>query len=131
MWRYYQQHPEGPFVYGPWDSFPIWPDISEKHARRLNQYLPLVEEGTWAYLEIAESDFFRSALPTRVVASAFANLELYLVLANYGASEVRVETADAYVPGDERSSQAKRDWKLSARSFLILRRAASTLGIEA
>src|SRR5215831_13500751 len=27
---------------------------------------------TWAYLEITESDFFRSALPTRVAASVFA-----------------------------------------------------------
>jgi hypothetical protein len=80
----------------------------QKHL--ITGYIPgpgLVQPGrislpqTWAYLEITESDFFRSALPTRVAASVFANLELYLALANYGASEVRVETADADLPGNE------------------------------
>ena len=123
MWRYYQQHPQGPFVYGPWDSFPIWSDIKTRHARWLKQYLPLVEEGTWAYLEINDSDLFLSTLPPSVVASVFANLDTYLVLANYGTSEALINTAHAYVPQTEPSAATQKDWKLAARSMLILRRA--------
>jgi hypothetical protein len=124
MWRYYQHQPEGPFVYGPWDSFPIWPDAKERHARWLKQYLPLVEEGTWAYLEITDSDLFRSPLPPSVVASVFANLETYLVLANYSRREALVGTSHTYVIAKDSSPQVQDDWKLPERSILILRRTA-------
>ena len=46
--------------------------------------MPLVEEGTWAWLEIRDSSLFTRPLPAHVVASAFVNRESYLVLANYG-----------------------------------------------
>jgi hypothetical protein len=125
MWKYCQTHPKGPFVFGPWDSFPIWPDVRVRHSRWLKQYLPLVEEGTRAYIEISESDLFSSALPPKVVASAFANLETYLVLANYSTMETRITTSHDYVPIAEPLASPHSDWKLSARSFLILRRVPS------
>jgi len=58
----------------------------------------MVEEGTWAWLEIHDSGLFARPLPQGAVASVFANRELSLVLANDGSTPVRVETADAYVP---------------------------------
>ena len=122
MWKYYQAHPKGPFVYGPWDSFPIWADTKARHARWLKQYLPLVQEGTWAYLEVGDSDLFLAPLPPNVVASVFANLETYLVLANYGTSDVLVNTANSYVAQTSPSTTGQTNWKLAARSFLILRR---------
>ena len=84
IWKYYQAHPDGPYSYGWWDSVPGRPEARPTHVRWLKQYQPLVEEGTWARLEISESSLFQRPLPQSVVASAFANRELYLVLANYG-----------------------------------------------
>ena len=124
IWKYYQQHPNGPFAYGPWDSYPPRPNVKETHARWLKQYLPLVEEGTWAYLEISDSELFPRSLPTDVVASVFANLDTYLVLANYGQKEIIVDTMHAYVPATEPSTVPRKAWTLAGRSLDILRRQA-------
>lgn len=122
MWKYYQEHPNGPFVYGPWDSFPIWPDTKARHAHWLKQYLPLVQEGTWAYLEVSSSDLFAQPLPANVVASVFANRESYLVLANYSQKEVTINTTSSYVvPADSSIAPGTR-WNLPERSLKILRR---------
>jgi hypothetical protein len=121
IWKFYQAHPDGPYSYGWWDSVPGRPEARPTHARWLKQYLPLVEEGTWAWLEISESSLFQRPLPQNVVASAFTNRELYLVLANYGHLPVEIETSNAYslVAGPP---AAKRQWKLGARSLYILKR---------
>src|SRR5262249_6557204 len=58
MWRYYQAHPDGPYSYGPWDSFPPRPNVRETYGRWFKRYLPLVQDGTWAYLEVSDSDLF-------------------------------------------------------------------------
>lgn len=123
IWRHYQAHPEGPYVYGPWDAFPPRPNARAVHAKWLKQYLPLAEEGTWAYLEVTDSALFPGPLPADVVASVFANLDLFLVLANYGRREVVVDTVHGYVAADARpSTQAMKQWKLAPRSLAILAR---------
>ena len=122
IWKYYQAHPQGPYSYGWWDSVPGRPEAQPTHARWLKQYLPLVEEGTWAWLEISDSSLFRQPLPQNVVASAFANDELYLVLANYGNDSAEIETAEAYSLASG-PPEAKTQWKLGARSLQILKRA--------
>lgn len=121
MWKYYQEHPEGPFAYGPWDAFPPLPNVKETHARWLKQYLPLVQDGTRAYLEVGDSDLFPGILPPDVVASVFTNLETYLVLANYGTSETAIDTARGYVPAAAPFAPARKEWSLKGRSFVILR----------
>ena len=121
IWKYYQAHPDGPYSYGWWDSVPGRPEARPTHARWLKQYLPLVEEGTWAWLEISESGLFQRPLPQNVVASAFANRELYLVLANYGHQPVEIETADAYSLAVG-TPAVRRQWNLRARSLYILKR---------
>jgi len=122
MWKYCQEHPEGPFVYGPWDSFPIWPDVKERHARWLKQYLPLVEDGTWAYLDVRSSSLFANPLPANVVASVFASRELHLMLANYNTTDVAVRTAEPYVLASE-GGPGISEWTIPARSIRILRKA--------
>jgi hypothetical protein len=121
IWRYYQAHPQGPYSYGWWDSVPGRPEAQPTHARWLKQYLPLVEEGTWAWLEITDSSLFRRLLPQNVVASAFANRELYLVVANYGQDSAEIETSDAYYHAAD-PAVARTHWKLGARSLQILKR---------
>ncbi len=120
-WKYYQAHPDGPYIYGGWDPIPPDPDMRPAHARWLKQYLAMVEDGTWAYLEIADSDLFATPLPQDCVASAFANRDLYLVLANYGQSPQEVATTDAYVPLDDPAAAPTKQWPLPKRSLKILR----------
>jgi len=122
IWKHYQANPDGPHSYGWWDSVPGRPAARPTHARWLKRYLPLVEEGTWAWLEIGQSSLFAASLPKEVVASAYANRELYLVLANYGRSAAEVGTSDAYVPADSPSASPTKLWRIPARSLVILRR---------
>jgi hypothetical protein len=121
-WKYYQAHPQGPFTYGGWDAVPERPETRPTHARWLKQYLPLVEDGTWAWLEVADSDLFTRPQPKETVASVFANRELYLVLANYGRSPADLATTDAYVPADSPTASPTRQWNLPPRSLRILQR---------
>lgn len=121
-WQYYQAHPEGPYTYGGWDSVPENPDTRPAHARWLRRYLPLVEDGTWAWLEVTDSDLFGGPLPPTVVASVFANRDLYLVLANYGADAVDFSTRDPFETALDGPDSAGKQWSLPARSLQILRR---------
>jgi hypothetical protein len=84
----------------------------------------LAEAGTWAYLEITDSSLFTQPLPANVVASAFANREFYLVLANYGPQAAEIVTADAYVTTDNPGVPAAKQWNIPPRSMKILRRSA-------
>jgi hypothetical protein len=56
------------------------------------------------------------------VASAFANRELYLVLANYGRNPAEIATSDAYAAVDSPGAAAAKQWTLPPRSLKILRR---------
>ena len=123
IWKQYQANPDGPHSFGWWDSVPGRPEARPVHAAWLKQYLPLVEEGTWAWLEIGESSLLRDPLPAGVVASAFANRELHLVLANYEATPVEVATSDEYTDVAEAApSPPRTTWSLAGRSLRILRR---------
>jgi hypothetical protein len=121
IWKYYQAHPNGPYSYGWWDSVPGRPEARKTHAKWLKQYGPMVEEGTRVWLEIAETGFVHGRLPSDVVASAFANREMYLVLANYGNKEVTVSTTHNYTNLLETDSLARNSWKFGPRSLHILK----------
>ena len=121
IWNYYQAHPDGPHSFGWWDSVPGRPEARRVHAKWLRQYAPLVEEGTWAWLEIKETAFVRGRLPSDVVASAFANRQMYLVLANYGERPVVIETAQDFETIEEPRVSVGTRWELGARSLLILK----------
>lgn len=124
VWAHYQSHPNGPHTYGSWDAVPGRAETRPTHARWLKQYLPLVEEGTWAWLEIGDSTLFGQPLPKNVVASAFAGRRLHLVLANYASTAVEIETSAAYTPADQPTAAATKRWNLPARSLRILARAS-------
>lgn len=118
-WAQYQADPAKLHTYSAWDAVPGNPNARPTYARWLKRYKPLVEEGTMAWLEIGESTLFSAPLPKDVVASAFANRELHLVLANYGHAAVEVKTATAYV---DTATDGKSDtWIIPARSLVILK----------
>ncbi|HLV86996.1 MAG TPA: hypothetical protein VKV39_08480 [Candidatus Sulfotelmatobacter sp.] len=125
IWNYYQAHPNGPYSYGWWDSVPGRPEARTVHAKWLRQYAPMVEEGTWAWIEIAETAFVRGRMPNGVVASLFANRETYLVLANYGERSTVVETAQSFANTQDQSQQLGMKWELNPRSLLILKLASA------
>jgi hypothetical protein len=122
VWKYHQAHPQGPHVYSGWDAVPPRAETRSTHARWLKRYMPLVEEGTRVWLEIGDSKLFARPLPKDVVASAFVNREMYLILANYGHEPVELETSVDYVLADQPSGASSKGWKLPPRSLKILRR---------
>ena len=123
IWKHYQEHPNGPHSYGWWDSVPGRPDARPTHARWLKQYLPMVEEGTWAWLEITKSQLFVQPPPSGVVVSAFANRRLYLALANYNRQPCELVTTESYVPQASPSASPSQHWKPPPRSLRLLWRA--------
>jgi len=123
-WKHYQADPKHFYTFGGWDAVPGRAETRPAHARWLKQYLPMVEEGTWAWLEIGQSSLFAAPLPKEVVASAFAGREIHLVLANYGRAAADVATADSFVPADNPAAPPARQWNLAPRSLRILRRSA-------
>ncbi|WP_437223100.1 hypothetical protein SH661x_003072 [Planctomicrobium sp. SH661] len=120
-WEYHQAHPNGPHVYGSWDEVPPNPRSQETHAKWLKRYQQITEDGSWAWLDIRESNLFSASLPGDVVASAFANQEFYMVLANYGEQKAEVALAETYLPIDA-DTGASKTWTLAPRSLQILRR---------
>jgi hypothetical protein len=126
--RRFREHPEGPHSFGPWDATPGRPDAKERCFHWLHRYLPMVEEGTRAYLEISDSSLFHRPPGRDLVATLYANRELWLVLANYGSAPADVVTREAWMRcGDDaptREPGASAAWTVPARSLLILRRRA-------
>lgn len=122
VWEYHQAHPDGPHVYSGWDAVPPRDETRPTHARWLKRYLPLVEGGTWAWLQIGDSRLFAQPLPENVVASAFVNREMYVVLANYGNTPIEIGTSADYVLADQPSGPSSKVWNLPPRSLKILRR---------
>ncbi|MCL4691467.1 MAG: hypothetical protein KJ060_03040 [Candidatus Hydrogenedentes bacterium] len=120
-WAQYQADPDKLFCYSAWDAVPGNAESRPTHARWLKRYLPLVEEGTWAWLEIGDSTLFNAPLPEGVVASAFANRDLHLVLANYGRTPVEVQTAATYTDVDDARATGSITWMLGPRTLRILR----------
>ena len=122
IWKRYQAHPDGPHTYGWWDSTPGRPEARPTHKRWLEPYRAMTEEGTWAWLDIAESSLFAGPLPQGVVASAFANRNTYLVLANFAHAPLEVELTDTYVTAGDRAETPQHKRHLKGRSLHILRR---------
>jgi hypothetical protein len=124
-WKQFQLDPTKLYTYSAWDEVPGSPRTRPTHAQWLKQYLPLVEEGTWAWLEVSDSSLFTSPLPSNVVASAFANRQLHLVLANYGRTAAELQTSESYVSTLGEPAHAQTHWTIPPRSLLILRRIMS------
>ena len=121
-YAYYQAHPNGPYLYGGWDTFPPRPEERPAHAQWLKRYAFLAEEGTWAWLDVGENTLFSEPAPKAVVASVFANRDVYLVLANYGHDAVEVVTSGSYVRVDEAAAAPQNRWRIGARALEVLRR---------
>lgn len=97
-------------------------DSQEIHAHWLKHYIPVVEEGTWAWLNVSETRLLKSPLSEDIVVSVFANRDLYMVIANFGQQKVDVTTMDKYVSVTQPDAVPMKQWSLEPRSFQIMRR---------
>lgn len=119
-WKQYQEDPSKLHTHSAWDAVPGNAKARVTHSRWLKRYLPLVEEGTWVWLEMGDSSLFTTALPDGVVASAFANRDLHIVIANYGRLPAEVQTESPFVDSD--SGTVSTVWNIRPRSLVILRK---------
>ncbi|HPO14204.1 MAG TPA: hypothetical protein PLI09_12235 [Candidatus Hydrogenedentes bacterium] len=120
-WEHYNAHPEGPHAYGAWDAIPGRAETRPTHRQWLKQYLPLSEEGTWAWLDIKDSDLFEAPLPSNVVASFFANRQIHLVLANYSQTPVTITTNSPGVSVSTPDNPPTKQWTINARTLEIVK----------
>lgn len=84
-------------------------------------YLQLVEEGSWAWIDIVSPELFLGTMPQNTVATLFVNRDVYLVLANYNHKPVEIVTTDKYVSVLDQQGQENHIWKLNGRSMQILK----------
>ncbi len=56
--EHYLAHPEGPHVYGWWDSPGGRPQARERWEHYLSLYRPMIADDTWCWIEIQESGLF-------------------------------------------------------------------------
>ncbi len=84
-------------------------------------YRPMVEEGTWVWIDINSSALFQSTMPKNVVASLFVNRDAYLVIANYSKKAEDVVTTDNYVSITNPNTQSQTNWSVGGRSMQILK----------
>lgn len=120
-WEHYKAHPDGPHAYGAWDAIPGRAETRPAHRQWLKQYLPLSEEGTWAWLEINDSDLFEAPLLSNVVASLFANRQIHLVLANHNQTPVTITTNTPGVSVLTPDNPPTKQWTLNARTLEIIK----------
>jgi len=86
-----------------------------------NLYRPMVEEGTWVWIDITSSDLFQSSLPRNSVASLFINREVYLVVANYNNKSFDLRTVDNYISVSKPDTKSQNSWQIGGRSLEILK----------
>ena len=120
IWKSYQDHPDGPYSYGWWDSCPGRPQAREIWLDYFDLYRPMVQNGGRAWLEVRDGTLFTSRLPQHITASLFVNLETYLVLANYGDVAERIVSTWRWE--DRRSGRQSQSWVLQPRGLIFLRR---------
>jgi hypothetical protein len=121
MREYYLKNPNSPQqaysgadAVGGLQDFPL-------HYRLLKLYRRMVEEGSWAFIDITDSDLFNGPLPSGVIASAFVNDGFFLVVANYGKTAVDLAWRGRYMVKHGPSGAARENPpSLPARSLLIV-----------
>lgn len=128
IYRYFQQHPDGPYTYGWWDSCPGRPHARETWLRYLRLYRPMVAPGSRVWTEVRSGTLFAEPPPRDLVTSLFVNSEVYLVAANFGAAPSVLRST--WLWQDRQNQRRGTEWTVAPRQMLFLRRvtAAATAG---
>ncbi|MHB8995620.1 MAG: alpha-amylase family protein [Armatimonadota bacterium] len=117
--QHYEQHPEGPYTYGWWDSAPGRPDARDLWLQYFALYQPMVQPGSRVWVEVGDNAI-TGKLPPNVTASLFVNSETYLVLANYSDQPVTMQSPWTWQ--DRQSGEMGETWRVEPRKMLLLKR---------
>lgn len=120
VWKYMQEHPNGPYVYSLWSSIPSNPDEFPIWSKYFALYQPMVEENSIAYIELRECDDILSEIPDAVYASMFVNEEKYLVVSNFTGKDYELKLADAWT--DRQSNERKTGFIIPNETILFLKK---------
>lgn len=118
--RHFQEHPDGPYTYGWWDSCPGRPEARQTWLEHLRLYRPMVAPGSRVWVDVREGALFAQTPPPDLVTSLFVNNEVYLVTANFGSEPASLRST--WLWQDRRSGRTATLWKLAPHEMLFLRR---------
>lgn len=96
------------------------PCTKSTHARWLKQCAPMVEEGTWGWLEIHESDLFPNLCPGTGSPRPSPTVTPYRVVAKHVQVPVEVATSDTYIPA-KGLAEARKILNLAPRMVYIIK----------
>lgn len=94
--KYYNAHPNGPYVYSEWSAIPDNPNMSDRWFYYLDLYKPMTTEGTVCHLNIGENTLLRSEIPEGVFVSLFSNEKQYIVISNLSDKPYEVVLNDKW-----------------------------------
>lgn len=80
--KFYNAHPNGPYIFSEWSAIPDNPDLPDKWFYYLDLYKPMTEEGTVCHLNVGENTILQSEIPNDVFVSLYSNEKQYLVISN-------------------------------------------------
>ncbi|OGV61476.1 MAG: hypothetical protein A3K19_19960 [Lentisphaerae bacterium RIFOXYB12_FULL_65_16] len=120
IWQRLQADPNTPPppMYGCWDSSPGRLEGRPRWLHHFDLYRPMVEPGTHAWIDVADSTLFDTPKPADVTATLFVNTETYLVLANYTRDPVVLPARQAW--RDRESGAQTRELRIPPRDLLFL-----------
>lgn len=117
-YEWYKAHPDGPYVYSEWSSFPDDPDEYDRSAKYLKLYKPMVEDESVAHIEIRESSLITSKIPEEVYISMFTNEEQYLVVGNTLEEAYTLTLADEWT--DRETGKKGKEFTVGKNRLLFL-----------
>lgn len=118
IYKYMQEHPNGPYVYSHWSAIPD--DVTEypRWSKYLALYRPMVEENSIAYIELRETAYVLSAIPEDVYLSMFVNHEMYLVASNMGEKAYTLDLRDMWK--DRETGKISRSFEIQPGRMVFL-----------
>ncbi len=118
--KWYDAHPQGPYVYSEWSSIPDNPRMREKWFTYLDLYKPMVEENSIVYIDIKENQMLCHSLPETVHMSLFVNEKCYLCISNLGDKPENIFLVEAWM--DRRTNQILRQLTVEPGEIKFLER---------
>ena len=117
-YEFYCAHPNGPYRYSEWSSFPDDPDEFDRATQYLALYKPMVEEGSVVRMEIRETSLITSAIPEDVYISMFTNEEQYLVVGNTTEGDYTLTLTDDWT--DRQTGKTAKEFTVAKNRLLFL-----------
>ena len=117
---WHDAHPDGPHVYSSWSNIPDDPGHRDLWAKYLSLYRPMVEEGSWVFIDVTESSLTVGPKPCDTVISLFVNDSCYMVISNIGKKVETLTLSEDWI--DRESGKTVREITLAPDKLVFLAR---------